>query len=104
MSSPDASTPNSDNGHGVQRENLPGCRAGYAGLWVARFDKRHNPIHVERNISMRSASRLLGFVCVLLTAVLWAVTVMTDPTPGPIAAAAALTVIVAAMIALTSWK
>jgi hypothetical protein len=53
---------------------------------------------------MRSASRLLGFVCVILTAVLWAITIMTDPAPGPIVAAAALTVIVAAMIALTSWK
>jgi hypothetical protein len=52
---------------------------------------------------MRSASRLIGFICVLLTVTLWAVTIVTDPTPGPIAAAVALTAIVALMIVLTSW-
>jgi hypothetical protein len=59
------------------------------------------PIGVERNAFMRSASRILRFVCVLLTALLWAVTLITDPTAGPIIAAAALTAIVALMIALT---
>ena len=53
--------------------------------------------------AMKLASRLLGFVCVLVTVVLWAVTLMTDPTPGPIAAAGALTAIVAIVIALASW-
>ena len=51
---------------------------------------------------MHLASRLLGVVCVLLTIALWPVTIMTDPTPGAIAAAGALTAIVALMIALTS--
>jgi len=53
---------------------------------------------------MRSASRVLRFVCVLLTVLLWAVTLLTDPTSGPITAAAALTGIVALMIALTSFE
>jgi hypothetical protein len=53
---------------------------------------------------MRSASKLLGVTCVLLTVLLWAVTIMTDPAPGPIAAAGALTVIVALMAMLTSWS
>ena len=38
---------------------------------------------------MSSAPRLLRVVCVLLTVLLWAVTLITDPTPGPITAAAA---------------
>jgi hypothetical protein len=53
---------------------------------------------------MKSASRVVAFVCVLLTVALWAVTIITDPTPGPIAAAGALTGIVALMIVLTSWS
>jgi hypothetical protein len=53
---------------------------------------------------MSSAPRLLRFVCVLLTVLLWAVTLITDPTPGPITAAAALTAIVALIIALTSFE
>lgn len=51
---------------------------------------------------MWSASKLLGFICAVLTVVLWVVTLATDPTPGPIVAAGALTVIVAVMIALTA--
>jgi hypothetical protein len=53
---------------------------------------------------MRSASAFIRLVCVLLTALLWAVTLITDPTKGPITAAAALTAIVALMIALTSFE
>jgi hypothetical protein len=51
---------------------------------------------------MKSASKRLGFICAFLTIVLWAVTLATDPTPGPIVAAGALTAIVAVMIVLTS--
>jgi hypothetical protein len=72
-------------------------------LTQARDDERIKPIRVERNASMMPASRLIRFVCVLLTALLWAVTLATDPTKGPITAAAALTAIVALMIALTSF-
>jgi hypothetical protein len=50
---------------------------------------------------MRPASIALGFVCVSLTLILWAITLITEPTPGPIGAAASLTVIVALMIVLT---
>jgi hypothetical protein len=53
---------------------------------------------------MTSASKVLGCICALLTIVLWAVTLATDPTPGPIVAAGALTAIVAVMIALTSLR
>jgi len=53
---------------------------------------------------MKSTLSVLRLVCVLLTAVLWVVTLITDPTPGPITAAAALTAIVALMIALTSFE
>lgn len=51
---------------------------------------------------MRSVSRLLGVICIVLTAALWAVTIVTDPAPGPIAAALALTAIVAIMAVFTS--
>jgi hypothetical protein len=50
--------------------------------------------------SMSSVSKLLGVVCVLLTAVLWVVTI-ADPGPAPVAAALALTGIVAMMLIFT---
>jgi hypothetical protein len=53
---------------------------------------------------MRSAPGLIRLVCVVLTALLWAVTLITDPTKGPITAAAALTAIVALMMVLTSFE
>lgn len=53
---------------------------------------------------MNPASKFLGFTCVVITIVLWAVTMTTDATPGPIGAAAALTAIVAVMILLTLWE
>jgi hypothetical protein len=53
---------------------------------------------------MNSVSKLLRFACVLLTLVLWSVTLGTEPTRGPIVAAAALTVIVAAIIAFTTLE
>jgi hypothetical protein len=45
--------------------------------------------------SMRSASRLIGLVCVMLTIILWAITLTTDPTLGSILNALCLTAIVA---------
>jgi hypothetical protein len=52
---------------------------------------------------MRSASTLLGCVCVLLTGTLWAVT-LTNPTPAPMGAELALTAIVGLMIVFTIWE
>jgi hypothetical protein len=51
---------------------------------------------------MRSASTLLGCVCVLLTGTLWTVT-LTNPTPAPMGAELALTAIVGLMIVFTIW-
>jgi len=73
-------------------------------LTKAIANKRHEPIRVGPNAIMRSASRVLRFVCLLLAALLWVVTLITDPTPGAITAAAALTAIIALMIALTSFE
>jgi hypothetical protein len=53
---------------------------------------------------VRSASKLLGFVCALLAAVLWTVTILMDPTPGSIGAAAALTAIMALVVVVTTWE
>jgi hypothetical protein len=50
------------------------------------------------------ASKLLGVACALLTIILWAVTLVTDPSPGPISAAVALSAIVAVVAILTFWK
>jgi hypothetical protein len=50
---------------------------------------------------MNPVSKLLGFICVLLTAILWAVTLMTNATPGSVAAAGSLTAIVGFMIVLS---
>jgi hypothetical protein len=55
----------------------------------------------ERTAGMNSATKIIGFVCVVLTIILWVVTLTTDPTQGSISAAAALTAIVAAMGALS---
>jgi hypothetical protein len=51
----------------------------------------------------RSQSKLLGFVCLLLTVVLWIVTILEGPTPSSIGAAAALTAIVALAVVITAW-
>jgi hypothetical protein len=52
---------------------------------------------------MVSASRLLRFVCVLLTIALWAITITTHLTPNSIAAAAALTAIVGLLV-IPTWE
>jgi hypothetical protein len=52
----------------------------------------------QQTRKMITVSKLLGFACVLLTVVLWAVTLTTDLTPGSIAAAGSLTAIVGIMI------
>jgi hypothetical protein len=46
------------------------------------------------DINMHSASKIIGFVCLILTIVLWAVT-LADPTPESLGAGIALTAIVA---------
>jgi hypothetical protein len=45
--------------------------------------------------------KLLGFACVALTVMLWATTFWTDPAPGAIMTAAALTIVTAIAGALT---
>jgi hypothetical protein len=59
-------------------------------------------ISSKKLYDMSLVSKLLGFICLLLTIVLWAVTLTMDPTPHSIAAAGALTVIVG-LIAVFSW-
>jgi len=44
---------------------------------------------------MHTASKIMGFVCLILTAVLWAVTLLIDLTPSAVFTAAELTGIVA---------
>jgi hypothetical protein len=55
-------------------------------------------------VGMNSASKIIGAVCVVLTVILWIVTLATDPAPGPIGAAAAMTAIVAAVGTLSLWS
>jgi hypothetical protein len=43
---------------------------------------------------MKPVSKLFGSVCVVLTVILWAVTLVIDPTQSSIVAAGSLTVIV----------
>jgi hypothetical protein len=50
---------------------------------------------------MNFTTKLLGFVCVVLTVMLWATTFWTDPAPGAIITAAALTVLTAIAGVLT---
>jgi archaellum biogenesis protein FlaJ (TadC family) len=59
-------------------------------------------ISSKKLYDMSLVSKLLGFICLLLTIVLWAVTLTTDPTPHSIAAAGTLTVIIG-LIAVFSW-
>jgi hypothetical protein len=42
---------------------------------------------------MGFTAKLLGLACAVLTILLWGVTLWTDPAPGAIVAAAALTII-----------
>jgi hypothetical protein len=53
---------------------------------------------------MNLPSKIIGSVCVVLTVILWIVTLATDPAPGPIGAAAAMTVIVAVVGILSLWS
>ncbi len=50
---------------------------------------------------MHIASKIMGFVCLILTIVLWVVTLLTDLTPAALGTAAALTGIVAVTGALS---
>ncbi len=53
---------------------------------------------------MRSALKIIGVVCVILTILLWTVTLTTDATPGSIGAAACLTAIVVFAGMLSLWS
>jgi len=72
---------------------------------AARVDTRYGQwptaMSSQRMHDMNPASKYLGSVCVLLTVILWAITLTTDTTPSSIAAAGALTGIVGLMIALS---
>jgi hypothetical protein len=50
---------------------------------------------------MDFTTKLLGFVCVALTVMLWTTTFWTDPAPGAIMTAAALTIVTAIAGVLT---
>jgi hypothetical protein len=50
---------------------------------------------------MNFTTKLLGFACAALTVMLWATTFCTDPAPGAIITAAALTIVTAIAGALT---
>ena len=51
---------------------------------------------------MRLTTKVLGFACVMLALLLWAVTFSTDPAPGAIITAAGLTLITAIAGVLTA--
>jgi hypothetical protein len=51
---------------------------------------------------MNFTTKLLGCACAALTAVLWATTLWTDPAPGAVITAAALTIVTAIAGALTA--
>lgn len=53
---------------------------------------------------MHSTAKIIGYVCIGFTIILWIVTLVTDPAPGSIGAAAALTAIVAALGTLSLWS
>ena len=42
---------------------------------------------------MGLTTKMLGFTCAVLTVLLWAITFWTDPAPGAIITAAALTIV-----------
>jgi hypothetical protein len=50
---------------------------------------------------MNFTTKLLGFACVVLTMMLWAVTFWTDPAPRAIITVAALTIVTAIAGVLT---
>jgi hypothetical protein len=51
---------------------------------------------------MHLTTKLLGLACVVLTLLLWGITLSTDPAPGAIVAAAALTIVTAIAGVLTA--
>jgi hypothetical protein len=55
----------------------------------------------SRRNAMGLTTKLLGFACAALTVLLWAVTFWTDPAPGAIITAAALTIVTVIAGALT---
>jgi hypothetical protein len=53
---------------------------------------------------MDFTTKILGIVCAVLTALLWATTFWTDPAPGAIITAAALTIVTAIAGMLTAMN
>ena len=53
---------------------------------------------------MHATAKTIGYACAALTIIMWVVTLIRDPTPGPITAAAALTAIVALMATISAWS
>jgi hypothetical protein len=53
---------------------------------------------------MGFTTNMLGFACAALTVLLWAITFLTDPAPGAIVTAAALTIVtvIAGVLAVLS--
>ena len=51
---------------------------------------------------MDFTTKLIGFACAVLTVLLWAVTFWTDPAPGAIVTAVALTIVTAIAGVLTA--
>jgi hypothetical protein len=50
-------------------------------------------IFIHRRNAMEFTIKLLGFACAALTVLLWAIIFWTDPAPGAIITAAALTIV-----------
>jgi hypothetical protein len=50
---------------------------------------------------LKQASKILGIVCAILTVIMWAVTLMIDPTPSSIVTAGSLTAIVGVAFVLS---
>jgi hypothetical protein len=59
------------------------------------------PVFVQWQDAMNFTTRLLGIGCAVLTLLLWAITLWTDPAPGAIVTAAALTIVTAIAGVLT---
>jgi hypothetical protein len=51
---------------------------------------------------MNFTTKLLGVTCLILTLALWAITLWTDPAPGAIVTAVALTIVTAIAGVLTA--
>jgi hypothetical protein len=62
-------------------------------LWVFRLSKTKQ--YGTRKSIMQAASKIIGFICAILTIILWGLTFSAELTPGSIGTAVSLTAIVA---------